>query len=75
MGQRRAGLVLVASRCPPVRWPVYNAAVSNVKSPHKPRWIMKRLIIAALGLLLVLGIMRKRGQQACGGSPEGGADY
>lgn len=41
---------------------------------------MKRLIIAlaglavALGILLVLGIIKKRGQQTCCGSSEGGAD-
>lgn len=35
---------------------------------------MKRLIIAALGLALVLGIVKKRGQQTSSESSEGGAD-
>lgn len=33
---------------------------------------MKRLIVALAGLAVALGIMKKRGQQTPGGSPEGG---
>jgi len=35
---------------------------------------MKRLIIMALGIALVVGILKRRERQACCGMPDGGID-